>query len=118
MIDTNSSKSCLGCLTCRHQSLCQTTHQPDDWDGVSLTELIERFENAPPLVEYHGGEFIFYDENRRPYGFDASRTDTNAKLLEWIRHMTEKVWVTGPHINEFVRLAAEHLPRIKIDYSA
>ena len=62
--------------------------------------------------------FFFYDEYRRPYAIDANRTNTHAKLLEWIRHMTEKAWVTGLHIHEFVKLAAVHLPRIKIDYSA
>ena len=118
MTDTNSSKTCLGCLTCQDQSLCQKTPQPDDCDGISLTELIERIEHAQPLVEYRDDEFIFHDEQGPRYGFEAERADTNAKLLEWIRHMTEKVWVTGPHINEFVRLAAVHLPRIKINYSA
>jgi len=98
--------------------VCQAIHQSDEWDAVSLTKLIEKFEHTQPLVEFRNGEFIFYDESRRPYAFEAHRANSNAKLLEWIRHMTEKVWVTGPHINEFVRLAVKHLPRIKIDYSA
>lgn len=90
------------------------------WDdgSKSLTEMIQELEQELPLVEYRDGEFIFYDERRSSYAFDADRCDTNAKLLEWIRHMTEKCWVTGLHINQFLKLAVKHQPQVKIDYHA
>ena len=56
MTDVSTSKTCL---THQHQSVCQALHQPGHWDAVSLTQLIERFEHAQPLVEYRDGEFFF-----------------------------------------------------------
>ena len=85
---------------------------------VPLSQLFKEFEEQPPLVELVDGYFIFYDEDRRPYRFEASRADNNAKMLEWIRHLTEKYWVTGLHVWNFILIATEHLPDVKPDYSA
>jgi hypothetical protein len=111
----SSSRNRTGHLCCSQQS----AGEDDLYDAPkTLMQLIHEVEQEKPLVEYRDGEFVFYDEDRHPYVFDACRADTHAKLLEWIRHMTEKVWVTGLHINQFIRLAAKHLPQIKIKYSA
>ena len=98
----------------------KNTQGPNHWDDGSktLTEMIRELEQELPLVEYLDGEFIFFDERRNSYAFDADRCDTNAKLLEWIRHMTEKCWVTGQHIQQFLQLAVKHQPQIEIDYRA
>lgn len=96
------------------------TQRLNHWNSnpQSITEMIRQLEQELPLVEYRDGEFVFYDERRSSYAFDADRCDTNAKLLEWIRHMTENSWVTGLHIQQFLQLAVKHQPQIEIDYRA
>jgi hypothetical protein len=103
MTDVTKNKKCLGCGTCPFESMCQAEIEPGqrNWfaDIKTFEQMVWELEHSQPLVEYRDGEFIFHDEHGPRYAFEAERADTNAKLLEWIRHMTEKVWVTGPHIN-------------------
>ena len=92
------------------------TQRPNVWDNSSqaITEMVRQLERELLLVEYRDGQFIFYDKSLRPYAFDADRCNTNAKLLVVIRQMTEKVWLTGLHIQQFLDLASKHLRQIEI----
>ena len=81
---------------------------------MSLEERIDLLKHERPLVEYRDGEFILYDEGGRKYCFESNRIDTNTKLLDWVSHLSEKVWVTGLHIRKVLELAEQHLPGIQI----
>lgn len=66
-------------------------------------EMIRQLERELLLVEYRF----------RPYAFDADRCNKNAKLLGVIRQVTEKIWVTDLHIQQFLQLAINICRRLK-----
>lgn len=43
-----------------------------------------------------------------PYPIEFNRCDTPVKILEWVRHLCKKQWVTREHIAYFVSQATSH----------
>ncbi len=69
-------------------------------DGVMAEYNIPnhiRFENGCFVIDYGG-----YD-----YDIDAGQIKTTADLLEWVLHLSEKLWMDVSRLRYFVALVAE-----------
>lgn len=80
------------------------------------------------LVIRHGGSFADYKPEPRikikftkrwlsiypvekrfgPYQFALDRIDTPLKLLGWVHHLTEKVWMESLDLRELIEAVADH----------
>lgn len=63
-----------------------------------------------PLVTRSGNEYTFHDRESPSfdYEFDCESYESG---LDWIRHMSEKNWVTTEHIHDFSSLLIERLSK-------
>ncbi len=43
-----------------------------------------------------------------PYSIELDRCDTAVKILEWVRQLCQKQWVTREHIDYFVLQSTSH----------
>jgi len=42
-----------------------------------------------------------------PYRIELSRCNTHEKIVDWVLHLSEKVWITPAIIQRFIELAAQ-----------
>ena len=83
---------------------------------VSLATLIAQKKEEPPLVQIKRGHVVLDAESALPYEIELSRINTPAKLLEWVRHLSEKTWITAWHIHELVVTVAKACPHVNFAY--
>jgi hypothetical protein len=61
---------------------------------------------------YVDGEYIVFrlpeDCLDEDYHIALDRCSTPEAILQWVRHLKPKYWVTEPMIQRFVQLATEH----------
>lgn len=67
----------------------------------------DRRKGEPPLVWFHtttGAWGLIFQKGDWPgdHFIEAHRIDTVGKLLEWIRCMSTKDWITGKHIRQMI----------------
>lgn len=58
-----------------------------------------------------GNEIILFDPTLNtggPYPIDFDRCDSAAKILDWVRQLCQKEWVTREQIAYFVSQATSH----------
>ncbi|MGD9128730.1 MAG: hypothetical protein PVH19_15245 [Planctomycetia bacterium] len=53
-----------------------------------------------------------------PYWIDLDRIDTNAKLVEWLRHLSEKDWFTASHVRQLIAITTRICPGVQPHYGA
>jgi hypothetical protein len=75
--------------------ITMTEKQPFVWD---LRRFDELFENEPSVVEIENGWLTICGH----YPIELTRIPDERALCEWIYHLTQKTWVTGEIINDFV----------------
>jgi hypothetical protein len=54
-----------------------------------------------------GGKIAIDTGGRGFYDFDGRTIKTPAHLLDWIRHLTGKRWMTGLHVHELIEVVCE-----------
>lgn len=69
------------------------------------------FKERKPVVKFRSKAFWMNEH----YFIEIERCDTPEKLIEWIRHLCYKSWVTTAHIQDLIMLAEKHAG-IKIAY--
>lgn len=82
--------------------------------SYTLAELAAYKE--PELVRYSGGKCPSFDvltPNGCWYEIEEHRCDTAPRLVEWIAHMTEKVWFTADHARQLIALVNERHPGVR-----
>lgn len=81
---------------------------------MTLSDFIVDLDNVEPrpvLARYntdHGIPSFDLFDNGYWYEIETSRCDTAAKLVDWIAHLSEKVWVTTEHIRQLVEMVSAH----------
>lgn len=68
--------------------------------------VVELLSSRPQLVQIREGYFEFYLDGEMVYDFEVCDA---GRCLRWIEHMAGKSWVTPKHLQQFARLAANHL---------
>jgi hypothetical protein len=74
-------------------------------------KYIEYVQALEKLIHVEGEDILFKlpegsTDNNYRVGLD--RCSTPEAILAWVRHLTEKKWMTVPVIHRFVELATEH----------
>ena len=76
----------------------------------TLSELMEtKFE--PCVVVDDGWVTLLNDHGN--YDIELTQCNTAEAILHWVAHLSEKIWVTNQHINEFVE-ATTKAAKVKI----
>lgn len=77
----------------------------EDTDILSMDELIEEAdreeEELAKMVQWKDGWLTLDNGN---YDIREDRIETIESLVCWIKHLSEKVWVTSPMINRIIDL--------------
>jgi hypothetical protein len=91
-----------GCITGSHWRrvwglfiVTMTEKEPFAWDIHRFDEL---FGNEPSAVEIEDGWLTICGH----YPIELTRIPDERALCEWVYHLTQKTWVTGEIINDFV----------------
>ena len=53
-----------------------------------------------------------------PYSIGLDRIDTNAKLIEWLQHLSEKDWFTASHVRQLIAITIRICPDVQPHYGA
>lgn len=72
-----------------------------------LSDLVENFENEPEQV-YIEDNWIIVNVVY-PYEIHFERCDTPAQILNWVRQLSQKRWVTAKILNDFTQLAFKRI---------
>lgn len=86
---------------------------------MSMYDLLKNWEDPNFWrVMVDGGYIELRAENKRsfPYDIEISRIQTEHDVFAWVYHLSEKKWVTGEHINKFIKIVCDandiKIPRI------
>ena len=52
------------------------------------------------------------------YSIGLDRINTNAKLIEWLRHLSEKDWFTASHARQLIAITIRICPDVQPHYGA
>lgn len=74
--------------------------------GVSLMDL-KRTDPRSKLIRHHLDFVTLIYPGGNEYDIERSRMDSPEKLLGWIRHLSQKGWVTTDHIHALIDAARE-----------
>lgn len=82
----------------------------------TVEQLLEEHAQRKRRVWVEGDEVVL-DADGQKYRFELDRCDTPEKVLDWCIHLSEKTWVTGLHIRDFILLMHE-VNKVPIDFWA
>ena len=70
----------------------------DGWEPMKFS-----LEPRESLVKIENGSIGLKDGNRFSYWIELTRIKTERDLLEWVHHLTGKVWVTNDLLDDFIQ---------------
>lgn len=87
------------------------------------TEHKYRLYSAAELAAYQEPELARYSDGKCPsfdllapndfwYEIPAHRCDTAPKLVEWLRHLSDKTWFSIGHTRQLIRLVDKRYPGV------
>lgn len=78
--------------------------------GVSIKELIE-MKMPESVVKIEGGEILLREnpDSYYDYPIEIERVDSYGSIVKWVRHLSEKNWVTTTHLRQFIDVSCKHL---------
>jgi len=78
------------------------------YSARELDALARKHEREMRKKMFIRGRWLTIKADRHDYCIELVRLDSHEKILEWVHHLSGKVWITPELIGRFIRLACEH----------
>jgi hypothetical protein len=92
----------------------KTTSDPEPTKGkLAWICAADMDDTEPPPVVHIKGKYVvvetaWHKKCRDRYAIELDRTDTSLRLLDWVQHLTEKVWFDAQVARELIGKVCEH----------